>query len=75
MTKREHLLAMKNNTLREEYEHLVNRKIRRRYSLSEELSLHRKREREPEAFADFEAYVALCKTEAKSEIYREEVNA
>ncbi len=75
MTAREKRLAQKNNTLREEYEALVNRKIRRRYSLSHELSLHRQRESKAEEFAAFEAYVELSKKEAHNEIYGEETEA
>ena len=66
-------LAMKNNTLREEYENLIHRKIRRRYSLSQELALHRKRESAPEEFAEMEDYILLCIREAKNEIYGKEV--
>jgi hypothetical protein len=65
-------LAAKNGTLREEYEALVNRKIRLRYSLSKELSLHRQRESKKEEYEAFEAFIALCKEEAKKEIYGEE---
>ncbi len=71
MNGREKRIAEKNGNVREEYEALVNRKIRRRYSLSRELSLQRQRESKPEEFALFEEYVALCKAEAKSEIYGE----
>ncbi len=71
MTDREKRLAAQNETLREEYESLVNRKIRRRYTLSHELSLHRQRETKAEEFAAFEAYVSLCKDEARQEIYGE----
>ena len=68
----EKMLAQKNGNLREEYEALVNRKIRGRYSLSRELSLHRQREEKKDEFAAFEAYVALCKQEARKEIYGED---
>lgn len=71
MTELTRLLASKNGNLREEYEALVNRKIRRRYTLSRELSLHRQRESKAEEFAAFEEYVSLCKSEAYKEIYGE----
>lgn len=58
-------LAEKNGTLEAEYAALVNRKIRARYSLSEELALHRKREKDPVAFAAFDAYAERCKEEAR----------
>ena len=73
MTEREYALAEKNGTLREEYEALVNRKIRRRYTLSQELAVHRKRDRETEEFAAMESYIELCKEEARKEVFREEV--
>ena len=72
MTNLEKRLAQKNGTLRKEYEALVNRKIRARYSLSHELSLYRQRESKTEEFAAFDAYAALCKQEARREIYGEE---
>lgn len=71
MTELEKRLAQKNGNLREEYESLVNRKIRSRYSLSRELSLHRQKESKAEEFAAFEAFVELCKNEARREIYGE----
>ena len=71
MNEREKRLAEKNGSLRAEYESLVNRKIRRRYSLSRELALQRQREEKAEEFAVFEEYVALCKTEARREVYGE----
>lgn len=75
MTETERLLARLNGTLDEEYGALVTRKIRARYSLSDELAVQRKREKDPEGFAAYDAYVEACKAEAKKAIYGEEVNA
>ena len=69
MTENQRKLAVKNGTLRKEYEALVNKKIRRRYTLSEELSLHRQKESKPEEFAEMNDYINLCIKEAKDEIY------
>lgn len=73
MTNTQRTLTEKNGRLREEYEALVNRKIRHRYTLSEELALHRKRDVDPEAFAAMNEYIEACKKEARTEIYGEEV--
>lgn len=69
MTDLEKRIAIANGTLRDEYETLVNRKIRLRYTLSQELSLHRKRDSHPEEFAEMDAYIEQCIAEAKAEIY------
>lgn len=49
----------------------VQRLLRRRYSLGEELSLLRRREECPEEFAAYYQYAEACKEKAK-EILREE---
>lgn len=69
MTTIERILAERNGTLEEEYGACVTRKIRARYSLSEELALGRQKERKPEEWAQFDAYCEQCKAEAKNEIY------
>ena len=63
-TKQEKLLARANGTDAERYAERVNELVRERYSLSEELSLLRRRESAPEAFAAYSAYVEGCKREA-----------
>ena len=45
----------------------VNALIRERYSLSEELSLLRRRDEAPEAFAAYTAFAEECKRRAKAE--------
>lgn len=47
------------------YEKLVSQKIRERYSIDQELALHRQRDEKPEEFAEYYAYVEQCKTEIK----------
>ena len=47
------------------YGELVESLIRRKYSLSDELSLHRQQFRKPEEFAVYDAYAEQCKAEAK----------
>ena len=45
----------------------VNALVRERYSLSEELSLLRRRDENPEAFAAYCAYAEACKAQARDE--------
>lgn len=66
-------LAKKNDTLAALYADRVNKRIRARYTLSEELSILRKRDTHPEAFAAFDAFAEECKAAARAEIYGEEV--
>jgi hypothetical protein len=62
--KQELLLSRANGTDAARYAEQVNRLVRERYSLSEELSLLRRRDSAPEAFAEYSAYVEGCKLEA-----------
>ena len=74
MTKTERLLAQLNGTLDKEYSALVSRKIRARYSLSDELALSRQRDAKPEEWEAYNAYCEKCKADAKRETYGEEGN-
>ena len=62
-------IAEKNGTLSKHYGDLVNEKIRRKYSTSEELAMLRQRDEKPDEYAAYNAYVEECKAEAKAEIY------
>ena len=75
MTNTNRLLSEKNGTLEKEYGAYVNRLLRERYSLSEELSILRRREEAPELFAAYNEYAELCKQRARAIIFREEVTA
>ena len=75
MTKIERTLSKLNGTLDEEYGAAVNRKIRARYSLSAELAVLRQKERDPDAFAAYDAFAEACKREARAEVLGEEVVA
>lgn len=48
----------------EVYRETVNRLVRERYSLSDELALLRRRDSAPEAFAAYDAFVEDCKARA-----------
>lgn len=50
------------------YAHLVDKKIRERYSLSDELAILRQRDTKPAEFAEYNAYCEACKAEARKEI-------
>ena len=75
MTHTERKLCRLNGTEEEEYGALVTRKIRARYSLSDELATLRKREKDPIAFSAYDEFVEACKKEAHTEIYGEEDEA
>ena len=49
------------------YEAKVDRLVREKYSLSNELALLRQRDAKPEEFAEYDEYVELCKAIAKAE--------
>ena len=46
----------------------MERLIRRRYTVSQELALLRQRESKPEEFAEYDAYAEACKAEARAEL-------
>ncbi|MBO7292996.1 MAG: hypothetical protein J6V07_03580 [Clostridia bacterium] len=62
------LIAQKNGATEALYADRVNSLLRARYSLSEELSLLRRRDECPEAFAAYSAFAEECKRAARAEI-------
>ena len=48
------------------YETTIIRKIRKRYTLNQELAILRQRDTKPEEFAEYNAYVEQCKAEVKA---------
>lgn len=62
-------LAKLNGTLDELYAEEVSRRIRERYSISEELAILRQRDKKPDEFAAYNAYAEECKAVAKAEVY------
>lgn len=64
-------LAEMNGTIDKEYGAMVNRLVRERYNLPEELAILRQRDEKPEEFAAYNAFVEECKAAAKAEIYGE----
>ena len=71
MTEVEMELVRRNNVLDMVYAQTVERLIRRRYSLSDELSLGRQQSRKPEEFAKYDAYCEECKQQARLKVYGE----
>ena len=71
MTKKELKLAKLNNTLDAMYSEAVNALIRKKYSLSAELSMLRQRDEKPDEFAAYNAFAEECKAAARLEIYGE----
>lgn len=47
------------------YDIMVSELIREKYSLSDELALHRQRDSKPDEFAEYDAFVEDCKAQAK----------
>lgn len=47
------------------YNRLVERRIRRRYSVSDELAILRQRDVKPEEFAEYNTFCEQCKAEAR----------
>ena len=47
------------------YDMIVSGLIREKYSISDELALHRQRDSKPDEFTEYNAFVEDCKTQAK----------
>ena len=72
MTEIEKKLAKLNGVTNEVYGQEVDRLIRKRYTLSQELAIMRQRDTKPEEWEAYNAYCEECKAEAKREVYGEE---
>lgn len=64
-------LSEMNGTKSEVYGQMVDSLIRKRYSLSNELSLSRQRDKKPEEWEAYNLYCEQCKAEAKKIVYEE----
>ena len=74
MTKAEQTLSRLNGTSEKEYGALVTKKLRTRYSLSDELATLRKRDTHPDDFDAYNAFAEECKALAREEIFGKEEN-
>lgn len=54
-----------------EYKTKIDKLIRQRYSVSDEIAILRQRESKPEEYAEYNAYCEECKAQAKREVYKE----
>lgn len=66
-------LAKKNREVSPEswerlYEHQIIKKIRKKYSVNQELAILRQRDAKPEEFAKYNAFVEECKAKVKAEL-------
>ena len=66
-------LALKNKekdsaSFDELYESMIIRKIREKYTVNQEFAVHRKRDKNPDEFAAYDAFVERCKAEVKAEL-------
>lgn len=59
-------LAKKNGTIDRIKSRLVDEKIRKKYSVSEQIALLRQRDEKPEEYAAFYEYAEACKAEVKA---------
>ena len=67
----ERKLAKLNGTTDALYAQEVERRIRKKYTLSQEMAILRQRDTKPEEFAEYDAFAEQCKAEAKAEVYGE----
>ena len=68
MTKRQVKLAVLNGTLDELIEQEAVKRIRMRYTINKELSIHRKKDENPEKYAEMCKYIEACVNAVKAEI-------
>ena len=57
-----------NDAVQGVYADLVTRRIRRRYTVSDELAILRQRDEKPDEYAAYYAYCEACKADARAEI-------
>lgn len=55
-----------------EYKTKIDKLIRQRYSINDEIAILRQRECKPEEYAEYNAYCEQCKAQAKSELAKKE---
>lgn len=60
--------ARKNQEKENLYEEIIVFKIRKKYSLNQELAILRQRDTKPDEFTEYNVYVEKCKLEAKMEV-------
>lgn len=68
MTKIEIKLANANGVLDKLMETEINKRIRQKYTISNELAILRQRDTKPYEFAEYNDFVEKCKKEVKEEL-------
>lgn len=68
MTKIEIKLANANGVLDKLMETEINKRIRQKYTISNELAILRQRDTKPEEFAEYNSFVEGVKAEVKAEV-------
>ena len=71
MTKMELKLAKANGLYDDLVGVEINKRIRKKYTVSQEFSILRQRDTKPEEFEAYNAYVEQCKAEVKAEFEAE----
>lgn len=69
MTEIEKKIVEMNGTKTALYGQEVNRLIRERYTIGDELAILRQRDEKPEEFATYNAFAENCKEIARQEVY------
>lgn len=66
------IAAKKEQTKRIEYKAQIDKLIREKYSINDEIAILRQRDSKPEEYAEYNAYCEQCKAQAKSELANKE---
>lgn len=56
------------DVVRKAYEKLVEARIEERYTVKQEIAIIRQKDRKPEEFAEYDAYVEACKKDLKEQL-------
>ena len=72
MTDKMKKLAELNGVKDKLYGQEVNKRIRKRYTVWDEISLIRQKDEKPDEFAAYNAFVEECKAQTKAEMYGKE---
>lgn len=63
------IIAEKEKISNYDYKTKIDKLIRQRYSINDELAILRQRDSKPEEYAEYNAYCEECKAVAKKEVY------
>lgn len=63
------IIAEKEKVSNYDYKTRIDKQIRQKYSINDELAILRQRDNKPEEYAEYNAYCEACKAEARKEVY------